>query len=318
MLRLIYSLIIIFAFRLSFSLDHAGYILNSIEISGELDQDTYNFVTNEMIVDFQNNNLLRIDLSPSGIIESKPDFFLTGSVSYYEEKYTIYIKFSDIINPDKILEDEVYTYDLWSREGLKDCIKILADRIMKKLNGRKVMIYREISDYKKIHGRMNKINKNLIPTGAEIINIINVPMSYPYGYLFDFPLAFGFDFFQYGIVWMFPNLPFGFGISTEAFDILGPNAGTVLPLQLLIPIYIFPDKYAYNRKDIYLYSDWGFLLPQYSYLNIGVKIMFNGLSLSFGWLYLPAATSDNYSREEYSGFFGRITISFGKYNVNWK
>lgn len=274
--------------------------------------------SNSLVKEFSRRYFIALNEQTNTTRTIEPDFLFTCNLSREDNKFLIKLKINDLIDKTKRWEDNVYTYDLQDGRGLSECAAALSERIIFKMLGKHIPEYREKIDYQREFGRkgLNMLGK--FPHDIKMVNLINIPMRYPYGFTFDFPLAFGLEFFQITYTVLLPNTPLGAGIGTEAGSIHGPMAATILPLQLFIPIFIFPDDYEFNRKDLYLTAEAGFILPQYSYLDISFRFVMNGLWISLGWMYLPYYTFAGFTRPEYNTFYGGITLYFGSYEVNWQ
>jgi hypothetical protein len=282
-------------------------------------------VTNYGIVsEFTNTLRKQLSLKNCIILENSgesgsalPDYIIGGKIKFDVDIYYFSIVVSDYRDKMKQWSDQLYTRDIYTLNGTRDTAKAAAGRIIKLVKNETVLPYRENRNYQGNKLKYRELT-NEIPVNSIIFNFIDVPMKYPYGYTYNFPLSFGVDLFQVGYCLFIPGTSLGIGVGTKVFDVHGPTAGSVLPLIVYLPLYITPASYGNYRNDIYLTAEWGFLIQQYSYLDLNVKVILNGINLSVGWLMLPAYSDSTITRDYYNTFYASITFSFGSYIVKWK
>ncbi len=317
-MRLIYSILFLF---LSFSLFHARmyytFLFGNFEMNNVTNLSIVNEYTNWLEQALKNKKFFPAELSGNGSLD-QADYIISGAVRQSSERYTTQIFISETTNKIRQWSDEVYTEDVWSLNGIRESAKVLAERIIRLVKNQQLPPYRERHDYKKEFSIKASVLTNASPVNARMFNLINIPMSYPYGFRFDFPLAFGLELFQIEFTWFIPSTRLGLGIGTKAFDIHGTNAGSILPLTVFVPLYIAPSDYGFGRSDIYFTAEWGFFIPQYSYVDLSFKLIMNGISFSIGWIMLPGYADVNYSRQYYDSFYAGLTLMFGSYQVDWE
>lgn len=242
-----------------------------------------------------------------------PDFIISGEIDSTSEKYEFHIIVSEYTNKFKEWSDDVYTEDIFGLSGTRDAAKAAADRIVRMTRNENLIPYKEQHYYKKDYAM--KITASGSPESSLIFNFIDVQMKYPYGFMYDFPLAFGIDLFEFGYSIFIPGTSLGIGFGTKVIDIHGPTAGSFLPIIIFVPLYISPGEYNFKRNDLYLTAEWGFFLSQYSYIDLSLELMLNGITLMAGWLILPPYSDSTYSRPLYSSFYAGIKFNFGEYKV---
>lgn len=255
-----------------------------------------------------------IDPSEAGSSSLIPDYLVQSTLTLIEDKVAIATEIRSFQNSEVFYRDEVYTYDLWSTEGIYQAGRESAARLGRMMKGLRVRAYQETFDYRKRHGRMMASKNPEYPSGLGMIYILNVPLTYPGGTsLGALPLGYSFEVFQFGRVWMIGGLPIGVGVGTELLDYRSASAWTILPLQGFLCLYAFPDRYEFSRRDFYLTAEYGFFVPHTSYLELAARFYFPGLSVEVGWHYEPYVSNQFAVRPEDQYFYGGISIHFGKY-----
>jgi hypothetical protein len=315
MKKLFFSLLFLFfSVSLNYGIHFSSYEIVSLKVENITDSNMIVAVfTNSFLSSLKKKNFILFERDTDLLESQNPDYLIALNIVFSEEKFITVAEVSKSLDNTKVWKDQVYTYDLLGREGLRDCSAVLADRIARKILGKPVMDYSERMDYKK---KRSKETKNS-PQSIEIMNFINILMRYPDGFWFDFPLAFGIEVMEFQYYWLIPNSPFGAGLGTKVVSIKDAAALSILPLCVSFPLFIYPDEYLYNRKDLYAFFEAGFLIPQFSYIDLGLKLRLNGISITFGWLHKPLFQSDSFLRSEDSTFYGELAISFGNYKVSW-
>ncbi len=243
----------------------------------------------------------------------QPDFIISGWMDSIPGRYEFHIIVASYTNKFNEKADDLYTEDLYGLSGTRDAAKAAAGRIVIMAGNGYLPPYRERHNYNLDH--TPEASESGSPESAFILNFVDVPMRYPYGFMYNFPLAFSFDLFECGYTLFLPGTGFGIGAGTKAVDVHGPTAGSILPVILYLPVYISPGNYSYSRHDLYFKAEYGFLLPQYSYIDLSLNLILNGISFSAGWLDLPAYSYVSYNRAYYSTFYAGLKFSFGEYII---
>jgi hypothetical protein len=274
--------------------------------------------TNILISEFAKKNYVLLDGLNPGPYGEEPDYIMNGVLSFQGDSYLILFRGENMTNKKDRWEDTVYTYDVLTGEGFREASAALAFRTDIFRKGRVPEAYRERTDYEKKYGRAftSKFTNHL--DHIEILDFVSISAVYPNGYDMGIPIKFGLDFFEYDYIWAFHPTTFGIGAGAKIFAYKGPTAMSFLPLMVRVPLFIFPDNYDYNRKDLYFVAEGGFFIPQYSYIDLSFKLLFNGISISVGCIYLPYFSNETAVRPEYWTFYGGVTFFFGKYGVKWE
>lgn len=277
-------------------------------------------VTNSIKEEFEKEHFYLLDGVNPGPENEQPDYLMNGFVSYQGDRYAITLRVENITNRKDKWEDSVYTTDMKSFAGFREAATALAFRAEIFRKGRTPNVYREKTDYKRLHGRDDAAKFKRKLDHIEMLNFIGASMVFPTGYDAGLPFRFRLDFFEYAYIWIIPNTAFGGGVGGKVFSYRSPTAMTFLPLEAYVPIFIFPDDYEFNRKDLYFAVEGGFFIPQYSYIDLSLRLQFNGVSVTLGWLYQPyyADAAGNPVRNESWTLYGGLTITFGKYTVKWQ
>lgn len=317
-MKIVFSiLLLLFTFQFSFAKSVYTYILRDITYREITNQEIKNNFPLYIMDSLSNRQFYIFDPENEGE-DAFPDFVIDANLTFYDEKYEISVKILDMTNKLARYSDSVYTKDLWSNEGFLSAIDSLADRITRIVKGQRIFSYREKKDYRREHARTHRIGNKIYPQSGRIINLVSVPLRYPYGLTYNFPLSFGLEVFQIAFIIFIPETYLGIGFGTKALDIHSTNAGSVLPLTVFMPIYIFPDDYLYSRRDIYLYAEWGYLYPQYSYIDIGIRLYLSSMNFSIGWIMLPEYRDEKTFRPYYETFYIGFSLEFGSYNIFFK
>jgi hypothetical protein len=302
-----------FAFTCHAGIKRITYLAGSFEASNPAIAnitDIINEFTNTLYMELAGMKFYRAD---PGDPDASPDYIISGQVDFDNGRYTFHIVMSDFTNKFHERFDDIYTGDTLSLSGTRDAARQAAGRIVRLSRDQILTPYRERHDYKRDEAL--KTGNNGSPQSAFIFNFIDVPMKYPYGYNFNFPLAFGIDLFEAGYTVFLPGTSLGIGIGTKAVDILGPTAATFLPLIIYVPLYISPGDYGMDRRDLYFTAESGILVPQYSYFDLSLNLIINGISFSAGWLALPEYSNSTYYRPFFYTFYAGLKISFGVYEL---
>ncbi|MGC8764299.1 MAG: hypothetical protein ACP5QT_00215 [Brevinematia bacterium] len=231
----------------------------------------------------------------------------------YEELYVINVKIRSSIDKTFILSDSIYTRDVWGTIGFENAGKNLAKRIFNLLRGKVLPAYREIPDYRKYYRRIYKDEKSVF--GYELLDFINVGFLFNEGINSENSFGISLKLLEYSKIFMLPHTPLGIGFGVGIFDLHSTNAGGILPLTLYIPIYIFPDDYEFNRKNIFIAGEWCGLFQRYSYYDISLRFYYNGVGLKIGWIYYPAFSDKEFTRNETSKFYGGIFFYIGNFDI---
>lgn len=298
-----------------------SYKVVRFETQGAVAQRWRDHFLTSFAEELSKRNFFPAEDNPENLAGLDPDFVFDGVVRYEpgDSRYNISLHVINVRNKLKQWRDTVYTMDIWSDEGAHESASALAERFSRLSRGVKVGEYRELKDYRKKYNLFSSTT-NVRPDSMSMINFISLTVRYPYGFDLNLPtqgFGFGLEFFHYAFGWFLPDLPLGLGIGTDIADIKGPEAGSFLPLYVYIPIYVFPSDYEYNRKDIMIVGEWGPLIPKYSFIDVSLKAIYNGLTLSVGWLYLPPHSEENYTRKETSTIYASISLYFGNYQIEW-
>ncbi len=274
--------------------------------------------TNALVSAFRDRGFYALDGFSKGPEGEDPDYMMEGKLSFHGDEYAVTLVAVNITNQRDRWQDEVYTRDMTGRDGFREAARALARRSAQLRKKGKTDVYRERTDYLKIAGRADTSGFRKGFSSVELFRILSVHVLYPYGFDFGFPLRFGLDFFDFSYVWPFgTNTTFGAGVGAKVFSYRGPQALSFLPIQAYVPLYVFPSDYEYNRRDLYFHLEAGFFPLHYSYLDVSLKLLFSGISLTVGCLYLPNYSDGTNTRPEYWTVYGGLTISFGRYGVNW-
>lgn len=274
--------------------------------------------TNILKEEFEKMHFYQLDGKNPGPENDEPDYLMSGFISHQGDRYVISLKGENITNRKDRWEDWVYTTDLRSLAGFREAANALVARAGLFRKGRVPGRYREKTDYEKLYGRTETANFRRPIDHIEMLNIINGSISFPTGLDVGLPFRFGMDFFEYAYIWVIGNSWFGGGIGGKVFAYRSPTAMSFLPFEAYVPLLVYPDDYEYNRKDLYFRAEAGFFIPQYSYLDLSLRLQFNGVGISVGWLYQPYYSSETFIRNESWTLYGGLTFSFGKYTVKWK
>ncbi|MCX7820647.1 MAG: hypothetical protein N2258_03125 [Brevinematales bacterium] len=308
-MKIFYSLILLLAMSTSYGLKSATYKI--VEIIHSIDENKINALTNTLILSLEKYKLNYIALEEN----FNPDYLISLTITYldYEETYIINTIIRSVSEKDFILEDSIYTKDIWGNAGFEEAGKNLAKRIITLINGKKTMPYKEITDYRKYYTR--KIAQNNYVNDYEMIDFINVGIFYNQGFDYGNGIGFTVKLLEYSKIWLIPETFFGIGVGLGIFDIHSSNAGGILPITLYLPLYIFPDSYEYNRKNLFLTAEWCGLLPSYSYYDVNLRFYFSGIGLKIGWVYYPYYKDNYLERKEESKFYGGIFLFIGNYDI---
>ncbi len=282
-----------------------------VEINNNIESYKVYAFTNSLIQNLEKYSLEYIPFEE----DYNPDYLLFFDIKFmeYEETFIITTTIRSVSEKEKIIEDIVYTKDIWGSLGFEESGKHLAKRIVKLISGKTLTPYKELSDYRKIYTR--RMTKDKYPIEYDMIDFLNVGIFYNEGVNFGSSLGFTLKLLEYSKIWLIPKTFFGIGIGIGIFDIHNTNAGGILPISLYIPLYIFPDTYEFNRKNLFLTAEWCGLLPYYSYYDVNLSYYFSGVGIKIGWTYYPYFKDKELERKEENKFYGGIFLFLGNYDL---
>lgn len=294
------------------------FYLMQIDTENITNRTTFASFTNILIEELARRHYYILDGINPGPEREEPNYMISGNISYQGDRYAVELRVENITNRKDRWEDSVYTTDLKSMSGFREAARAIAFRTDIFRKGRTPGSYRERTDYEKIYGRAidGKFKRTI--NHIEMLNFLNASLVFPTGYDAGFPLKFSLDFFEYAYVWVLSNTTLGIGAGAKVFSYHAPTAMSFLSLAAYVPIFVFPDDYDFNRKDLFFCVEAGFFIPQYSYIDLNLKLIFNGMSIMAGWLYQPYYASGAVLRNESWTIYGGLTFSFGKYTVKWQ
>ncbi len=308
-MRISYLLIFISLVSNIYALKSATYKI--VEIKHSIENYKIDAFTNSLISYLEKYRFNYIPLEEN----FNPDYLLSFNIKYmdYEETYLINVTIRNVVEKDYIFDDIIYTKDVWGVLGFEESGKNLSKRIITLINGKKNLPYKEMTDYRKVYTR--KIAKGNYVNDYEMIDFINVGIFHNQGFDYGNGIGFTVKLLEYSKIWLIPESFFGIGVGVGIFDLHSSNSGGILPLTLYIPLYIFPDSYEYNRKNIFLTGEWCGLIPSYSYYDVSLRFYFNGIGLKIGWIYLPYYKDNYLERKEENKFYGGIFLFIGNYDI---
>ena len=304
--------LILTLFLLSYAFSYSiTYTFSEIQFSKEIQEEKVNTFKNYLMLYLSNRNIIYCEEN------SDVDYLIALKLELnpLNAIYLIKVIIRGYVDKTKIFEDTVYTTDVWGMSGFEISARNSAKRIEKLIRGKKLPVYRENFDYKKYYGRMEKGNNYI--SEMEFQNLISIGIFYNEGINSQFHYGISIKLLEYSRIWFLAPLPIGIGAGISVLDIHSTNAGGILPLTIYIPLYIFPDDYEFNRKNLFLTFEWCGLLPGYSYFDISLKYYFNNLGISIGWVYYPRFEDKNFLREENSKFYGGIFFFIGNYKMQF-
>ncbi|MGC8771028.1 MAG: hypothetical protein ACP5Q5_07235 [Brevinematia bacterium] len=309
-MKIFYTIILLLFVSNFYGLKPATYKI--VDIKHSIDNYKIDAFTNSLILNLEKYRINYIPFEEN----FNPDYLFDFTITYmdYEETYVIYTTIRSVSEKDYILDDTIYTKDIWGTLGFEESGKNLAKRITTLINGKKNLPYKELPDYRKIYSR-NRITNNYVKD-YDMIDFINVGILYNQGIDYGSGIGFTIKLLEYSKIWLIPETFFGIGIGLGIFDIHSSSAGGILPLTIYLPLYIFPDSYEYNRKNLFLTAEWCGLLPSYSYYDISLRFYFSGIGLKIGWVYYPYYKDNYLERKEENKFYGGIFLFIGNYDIN--
>ncbi len=267
--------------------------------------------TNSLIYNFLRYNFFYLNNEEM----ENPDYLLFFDFEFrpYNEQYHLSVTVRSFTNKNFILGDSIYTSDLWGTLGFEKAGKDFSKRIFDLIKGRRLKDYREVADYRKYYTKISNANRPVL--GYEMFDFMNFGFLYNEGINSENNFGVTIKILEYSRIFMVPNTPLGIGFGIGILDIHNTNTGGILPLTIYVPIYIFPDNYEFNRKNIFLAAEWCGLLPRYSYYDISLRFYYNGIGVKFGWMYYPAVNENGFSRSEKYKFYGGIFFYIGSFKI---
>ncbi len=239
------------------------------------------------------------------------DLVLNSFLFYYDGKIIFHVRMTEVSSGKKKFEDEIYTRDLESTNGFKTGVKNLTARIVRKMKGETLDAYREkANDLEEIKDVEEETNTAFIPQRVQRIAIAGLGYTFPSGVEVSV--------FHASYLWLREEWPVGIGIGSDLVKLYlnlpgyTNTAGTILPLQLFLPIYIFPD--ANKMFDFIVSAEWAwygnfssdtantnvnYLLDNsIRYIDLKTSFFFNNFS------YLCAGAKYFYSTGDYQFYIG--------------
>lgn len=189
------------------------------------------------------------------------DLVLSGYLDWFDNKFIVNVRMTSVTNKKKIFEDQVYTFDLTNTAGLRNSVSNLALRIVRKMKGEEVEAYSEGVPGEEMDETTNENGTNLAP--AEKARILRQLSLLSLGY--QFPTGFEFTFIEASYNWLHPDWRCGIGLGSYLVKMC-PNfpgytnaTGTILPVQLSVPVWTNPDKDKIT--DILFRAEWAWYAP---------------------------------------------------------
>lgn len=233
------------------------------------------------------------------------DLVLFGYIDWFDGKFIVNVRMTAVTNKKKLFEDQVYTFNLTNASVLRSAVSNLAIRIIGKTKGEEIDAYSEaIADGE---GEEEAVSDtNALP--AQKTTILRQLSLISLGY--QFPTGFEFSLIEGSYNWLHPDLRAGIGVGSYLVKMC-PNfpgytnaTGTILPLQLSIPVWTNPEKDRIT--DLLFRAEWAWYTPfnvsgsttntnagffldtPVNYLDLRLSFYFTGFSyVSAGcsWLY---------------------------------
>jgi hypothetical protein len=188
------------------------------------------------------------------------DKVLSGYIDLYDGKLMVRIRVTDTTNKKRTLDDQVYTYNLTNQAGLQYAVSNLALRIPRLVNGVEPEAYIEPSESTdNTEELVNGTNSAPLERAKILRQLSLVSLDYHY------PTGFDLTFIETSYNWLHPVWPVGIGLGSclvrMALNLPGYAAvtGTILPVQLSVPVLVNPDKERIT--DLVFRTEWAWYAP---------------------------------------------------------
>lgn len=186
---------------------------------------------------------------------------LSGYVDFYDGKLLVRVRLTDMTNPKRKYDDQVYTENLSNREGLLLAVSNLAMRVGQYGPGREPDPYIEPGNDS--NGSVEAAGETNAPQQTEKTKVLRQLSLLSLGY--QYPTGFELDFFEASYNWIHPDWRVGIGLGSclvrmlLSFPGYTNSTGTILPVQLTVPLWTNPDKDRIT--DLIFRTEWAWYTP---------------------------------------------------------